>query len=173
MTSVTGAPDFDVAVTVTSSLTIDNTLSRVIIRSVAESTDETCCVGGRSTVTPSSPIRTHTSATAPIDDAATYRFKSSTVAPQVQRPHSGHSSAPTLRANRVNRHIRRRGSDASHLLSQWSKPPTPTLRMPVATPIHALRQTVGSLLWPRNDVRCAPRDRTQARRTRIFLRRTG
>ena len=57
ITSVTGAPDFDVAVTVTSSLTIDNTLSRVMIRSVADSTVETCCDGGRSTVTPSSPIR--------------------------------------------------------------------------------------------------------------------
>ena len=64
-TSVTGAPDFDVAVTVTSSLTIDNTLSRVMIRSVADSTVEACCVGGRSTVTPSSPTSTHTRATTP------------------------------------------------------------------------------------------------------------
>ena len=41
MLRVTGAPDFDVAVTVTSSFTIDSTLPRVMIRSVADSTDDT------------------------------------------------------------------------------------------------------------------------------------
>ena len=159
--------------TLTSSLTIDNTLSRVMIRSVAESTDDTCCVGGRRTVTPSSPTRTHTSATAPIDDAATYRFKSSTVAPQVQRPHCGHSSDPTLRANTVNRHMCTRGSDTSHLSSQGPQPPSPALRMPVSAPLDPLRQTEGGFLRPRDDVRGSDWDGSQAGGASVLLGGAG
>ena len=144
-----------------------------MIRSVADSTVEACCVGGRSTVTPSSPTRTHTSATTPIDDAATYRFKSSTVAPQVQRPHCGHSSGSTLRANPPDRLICRQGSDTSHAMSQGSKPPPPALGVPVASRVHALGQAERRLLGPRNNMCCAPRNGPQACRARVFLGCTG
>ncbi len=49
------------------------------------------------------------------------RFKSSTVA-QIQRPHCGHSSAPTLSRKPANRRIRRRGSDTSHFISPGRSP---------------------------------------------------